>query len=180
MQLRLSILLTLLLSVLGPAGLTLADGCKNILGKKLCGRVVNKTRWGGRYGIFGGGGLKHKCFVYNWNGGDGSVDWNESSPPINCNQTDLAAGESRGGWNDNKLDVDGITFHDRRWRIIWEHGQSFDFREGVWAKISTGETITCTENREVPECRVSCAFSEFGLIDSAQAYLACIGGILRP
>ncbi|KAM7214791.1 hypothetical protein V8F06_009863 [Rhypophila decipiens] len=57
--------------------------------------------------------------------------------------------------------MDGITFHDRRWRIIWENGKSFDFAQGVWAKIGSGETATCRENVGVPECRVTCG-SPFG------------------
>lgn len=136
-----------LLCLLSGANPSVASGCS----APPCGRVVNKTRWGLKWADLGGGG--DKCHVYNWNGGDGSVKWNEKR--VNCKQNSLGANSAKGGWSD-RIDVDGITFADRRWRIVWEDGTSYDFAEGVWAKIGSGETITCTENREVPQCKVTC------------------------
>ncbi|KAF2202834.1 hypothetical protein GQ43DRAFT_439357 [Delitschia confertaspora ATCC 74209] len=131
------------------ASVCVASGCS----APPCGRVINKTRWPGKYGDFGG--KKHKCHIYNWNDGHGSIKWDEKRG-VPCTQYDLDADSSKGGFTHDRIDVDGITFHDRRWRIIWEHGESYDFAKGVWAKIGSGEEITCRENKEVPECKVKC------------------------
>ncbi|KAK3352462.1 hypothetical protein B0T25DRAFT_542031 [Lasiosphaeria hispida] len=144
MELRVSILLLFLCQVT----LCFGSGCK----APPCGRVVNKTRWSARWADLSPG--DHKCHVYNWNGGDGSVPWSEKR--VKCTQHSLDAHSSKGGFTHDLTDVDGITFHNRRWRIIWEDKRSYDFAEGVWAKIGSGETITCTENKEVPECKVKC------------------------
>ena len=147
MEISLFRLISLLLLVL-QAEVCLGSGCK----APPCGRVVNKTRWAGKWADLSPG--KHKCHVYNWNDGDGSVGWNEKR--VDCTQHDLGAQSSKGGYSHDKIDVDGITFHGRRWRIVWESGKSYDFAKGVWTKIGSGETVTCTENKEVPECKVKC------------------------
>jgi len=148
MEFRIRLLITYLVYLLSHATPSLASGCV----VPPCGRVVNKTRWHLRWADFGRS--DDRCDVYNWKDGKGSVGWSEKR--VGCKQYWLSEQSSKGGFAHDSIDVDGITFDDRRWRIIWEHGQSYDFKEGVWAKIGSGETITCTENKEVPECRVKC------------------------
>lgn len=143
---RLASLLLLLLTL--HTTLSAASGCT----LPPCGRVDNKTRWRGKWADLSGG--DHYCQVYNWKGGKGSVG--HSAKRVKCQQRTVNAHSAVGGWTHDLIDVDGITFHDRRWRIIWENGKSFDLAEGVWAKIGSGETATCRENVQVPECRVTC------------------------
>lgn len=147
-----------------------AAGCRNtgpVCGK-LCGKVVNNSKWKAKYADLGTS--DDLCHVYNWNGGKGSVGWSEKR--VKCAQHDLPVGATRGG-RDNNVDVDGITFADRRWRIIWEGGQSYDFAAGVWAKIASGEAVTCTTNADgrVPECRVKCTCD----IDIPGVGSSCVG-----
>jgi hypothetical protein len=160
MQLTFVTFAAVLLSILSLLTSTLASGCT----LPPCGRAVNKTRWEGRWADFGGG--NNLCHVYNWNGGTG---WN---PPngkrVRCTQHSLPAHSDVGGFFNDGIDVDGLTFHDRRWRIIWPGGSSYDFAPGVWAKFSSAQTVTCTENGAVPECRVGCVVDPL-FIDS------CVG-----
>ncbi|KAF2665716.1 hypothetical protein BT63DRAFT_428659 [Microthyrium microscopicum] len=154
--------LTSILSICSIAGFAVASKCK----APPCGRVENNTRWRAKWGDFDPSGTD-LCHIYNWNGGDGSIGWKEKKM-VPCKQTYVSAHASVGGYTHDKIDVDGITFDDRRWRIVWEKGQSYDFAAGVWAKIGSGETIVCSENVQVPECHVKCS-SDLGPLD------ACIG-----
>lgn len=78
-----------------------------------CGKVINQSPWPGKWADLGGG--KHECHVYNWNNGKGSVGWSEKRG-VNCTQHDFGSDGATAGGLIELTDVDGITFHDRRWR----------------------------------------------------------------
>lgn len=87
------------------------------------------------------------------------VGWSpKEGKRVPCKQHSLAAGKDKGGY-DERIDVDGVTFTGRRWRVIWdESGHSDDLAAGVWAKFSNAETAVCEVNADgrVPECRIKC------------------------
>lgn len=138
--------------VLAYPAAVIAGGCHNQLGPlPLCGKVINSSSYKAKYAQFGVN--KGKCNVYNWNKGDGSIGWSQAI--TNCEQADLPAGATKGGWQAN-LDVDGITYADRKWTIKWEGGQRYTLEKGVWAKFSNGEVVTCANTLNGPECTVKC------------------------
>jgi hypothetical protein len=158
-----SAIATLVLLVL-PSDVT-AGGCHNQMGPApLCGKVINQSSFTAKYAQFGVN--KGKCHLYNWNKGDGSVGWNEAI--TNREQTDLPAGATRGGWQAD-LDVDGLTFADRKWTIKWEGGQTYKLQKGVSAKFSNGEVVTCANTLYGPECKVKC------VAGNVSSGLYCVG-----
>ncbi|KAK5744776.1 hypothetical protein LTR17_001852 [Elasticomyces elasticus] len=124
-----------------------------------CGRVENNTPWTLKWTEFSKG--NDLCHVYNWNGGDGAVGWSpkpNGQRKVQCDQHSLAKHKNKGGYAE-RIDVDGVTFADRRWRVIWdESGHSDDLAAGVWVKFSNAEVAVCGVNADgrVPECRIKC------------------------
>lgn len=167
-----AVLVAVLLSTIFPVTVS-AGECTggSILGVGcwICGKAVNKTPWTMLYTRSPGGKCgKSCCQVLNWDGGDGSFstafESNPKSALVACKQEPLGAGGSKGGntcKEKNKLDVDAITFADRDWviaRVVSTKGQGWTktkkVTKGVWVKISSLETITCTEKDGKPYCKV--------------------------
>ncbi|KAK4890971.1 hypothetical protein LTR27_010420 [Elasticomyces elasticus] len=124
-----------------------------------CGRVENNTPWTLKWTELSKG--SDLCHVYNWNGGDGAVGWSpkpNGQRKVQCDQHSLAKHKNKGGYAE-RVDVDGVTFADRRWLVIWdESGHSDDLAAGVWVKFSNAEVAVCGVNADgkVPECRIKC------------------------
>ena len=117
-----------------------------------CGRVNNRSPYRLKWADFGGG--CDFCQVYNWHGSDDSETWNSVRRP--CTQDWVKAGEDKGGyWNDG-IDVDGFCYDDRWYKIQWEDGRRLNITGGTWTKIRSDETALCgdTNGDGTPECYI--------------------------
>ena len=118
-----------------------------------CGRVNNGSPYPLKWADLRGG--SNFCQVYNWHGSDDSET--ENSVRRHCKQDWVNAGQDKGGyWNDG-IDVDGFCYHDRGYKIQWEDGVHLDIAAGVWTKIRSDETASCEDinGDGTPECYIA-------------------------
>jgi hypothetical protein len=101
------------------------------------------------------GGGSDFCQVYNWHNGKGGESWDSVRRP--CKQNWLAAGEDKGGFFNDRIDVDAFCFHDRDYKIQWDDGVKVNIGKGVWTKIGSGQTALCKDinGDGKPECYIA-------------------------
>ena len=127
----------------------LSSGCR----VPPCGRVNNGSPYRLKWADLSGG--DDFCQVYNWHDGNGGETWDSARRP--CKQDWVNAGEDKGGfWND-RIDVDAFCYHDRLYRIQWDGGRRQTLGAGVWTKIKSSQTALCKDvnGDGTPECFIA-------------------------
>ena len=119
-----------------------------------CGRVNNASPYRLKWADFGGGG--DRCHVYNWHNGKGGETWGEKRG-VKCKQHFLKAGDDKGGFFNDKVDVDGFCYADRSYKVQWEGGKKYTLGAGVWTKIKSSQTALCKDinGDGTPECYIA-------------------------
>ena len=136
---------------------TLLSSAGNVIASRCifppCGEVYNNSPWTMKWADLDGG--EHYCDVYNWHGSDNSPAKNFAHRK--CTQYPLDPGVHKGGWSNDRTDVDGFCFYDRSYRVRWLNAQglSFTLDKGVWTKISSAQTATCSKSADgMPSCSI--------------------------
>lgn len=131
--------------------LVLSSGCT----VPPCGRVNNASPYSLKWADPLGRG-RNRCHVYNWHGGSGGETWGEKRD-VKCKQNSLSAGDDKGGYFNDKIDVDGFCYADRSYKIQWSDGRKYILGAGVWTKIKSSQTALCKDinGDGTPECYIA-------------------------
>ena len=118
-----------------------------------CGRVNNGSPYTLKWADLATG--PHYCQVYNWHGGGGGETW--SSSRRKCRQDFVRPGANKGGYFNDRVDVDAFTYADRDYKIQWNSGRKYTLTKGVWTKIKSTQTALCKDinGDGTPECFIA-------------------------
>lgn len=118
-----------------------------------CGRVNNGSPYRLKWADLERG--SDRCQVYNWHGGKGGETWDSVNRP--CKQGWVNAGDDKGGYFNDRIDVDGFCYHDRQYKIQWGNGRRYTIPAGVWTKIASSQTALCKDvnGDGTPECYIA-------------------------
>lgn len=139
-----AILLAASTAFLNSATLVFASGCI----VPPCGEVSNETPWGLKSAAFGEG--VDLCDVWNTNGGETRA----VSKGLRCQKSYVGPGQTKGGFENDRTDVDGFCFEDRDYVVEWQFGESRSVKKGEYTKISSYHTATCENKMEKPVCTI--------------------------